>query len=71
MSVGLVMTERKEIAKLDGDERRTDLRTYLDGNVNTPTTLGFNLHPLSDSDRRLYANAFGIMRGSPWQVVAP
>ena len=45
MSVDLVMTERKEVAKLDGDERRTDLRTYLDGNVNTSTTLGFNLHP--------------------------
>ena len=58
MSVDLVMTERKEVAKLDGDERRTDLRTYLDGNVNTSTTLGFNLHPLSDSDRRLCANAF-------------
>ena len=46
MSVDLVMTERKEVAKLDGDERRTDLRTYLDGNVNTSTTLGFNLHPI-------------------------
>jgi hypothetical protein len=63
MSVDLVMTERKEVAKLDGDERRTDLRTYLDGNVNTSTTIGFNLHPLSDSDRRLCANAFDIMRG--------
>jgi len=59
MSVDLVMTERKEVAKLDGDERRTDLRAYLDGNVNTPTTLGFNLHLLSDSDRRRpCANAF-------------
>lgn len=63
MSVDLVMTERKEVADLDGDERRTDLRRYLDGNVNKDTTLGFNLHPLSDSDRRLCANAFDIMRG--------
>ena len=42
MSVDLVMTERKEVADLDGDERRTDLRRYLDGNVNKDTTLGFN-----------------------------
>ena len=41
------MTERKQVAKLDGDERRSDLRTYLDGNVNTSTTLAFNLHLLS------------------------
>ena len=63
MSVDLMMTDRKEVAKADGNERRTDLRTYLDRNVNTSTTRGFNLRPLSGSDRRLCANAFGIMGG--------
>lgn len=63
LSVALVMSERTEVAKLDGDERRTELRGYLDANVNASSSLGFNLHPLSDSERRLCANAFDIMRG--------